>query len=74
MASQQARQFLSRMHENVWQGMGLTPRPRSAEDGAEAVTLISDLMDARTGLIGPEQLEKLRAGLFRTKSYCSTCP
>jgi hypothetical protein len=32
MASQQARRFLDRMHEIVWQDMGLTPRPRSAED------------------------------------------
>ncbi|MGW7648333.1 hypothetical protein [Streptomyces bobili] len=67
MASQQARQFLDRMHEIVWQDMGLTPTPRSAEDGAEAATLINDLVDMRTGLVGPEALDALRAKLFRNE-------
>lgn len=68
MASQQARRFLDRMHENVWESVGLTPEPRSAAgESADAASLISELMDTRTGLVGREQLEALRAGLLRNE-------
>lgn len=67
VASQQARRFLDGLHENVWRGMGLTPRPRSAEDGTEALTLISDLLSRREGLISAEDLAEMRAGLLRNE-------
>jgi hypothetical protein len=55
------------MHETVWQGVGLMPRPRSPEDDAEAARLIDELLRMRTGLVSPEQIEKLRAGLHENE-------
>lgn len=67
VASRQARQFLDGLHENVWRGMGLTPRPRSAEDSAEALTFIGDLLASRDGLISSEDADAMLARLMRNE-------
>ncbi|MFD5270376.1 hypothetical protein [Streptomyces sp. NPDC058335] len=67
MASQQARQFLDRMHENVWEGMDLTPRPPSAADDAEAERIIEDLLRRQAALVSSEELERLREGLYENE-------
>ncbi|WP_436982890.1 hypothetical protein [Streptomyces sp. enrichment culture] len=67
MASRQAQQFLDRLHENVWQGMNRTPRPRSAADDTEVQSMIDQLLSLRSGLIGRKKTEELRAGLQRNE-------
>jgi hypothetical protein len=65
VASQQARQFLDGLHENVWRDMGLTPRPRSAEDSTEELNLIGDLLSSRDGTISTESADAMLARLMR---------
>ncbi|MGH3900100.1 MAG: hypothetical protein ACRDTA_18035 [Pseudonocardiaceae bacterium] len=63
MASEQARQYLDRLHENVFDAYSLTPRTPSKEDEEAYARHIEEVLRARTAGLPADKAEALRIGM-----------
>jgi hypothetical protein len=78
VASEQAQQFLDRLHENVWRGLGRTPRAQSKEDEAAQARIKADAIknhvDSLPANMPPDMVASTLNGLSEFEARLAATP